>query len=228
MTRTYTTVDGLLRAGPHALHPGIIVEVDAGRTGRVVQMPGGWQLRDHENISVVWTQPMMSAVGFLTEVKNFLMVSKKGAQAELHARINSTLPHSEAATPGDMKMAQKDIDESTAALKAAKRHGAYNGPGIAPNRNVPPSSVPPKTAKTAKGNVTAPKPAAPKPAATKPAAPEKAKRRTVASAFQDLILEGKLSDDEIFAAVAGEFGLDAKKRSYVAWYRNHLKKLGKI
>jgi len=44
--------------------------------------------------------------------------------------------------------------------------------------------------------------------------------------FQDLIMAGKLTDDQIFEKVQAEFGLDEKKRGYVKWYRNHLKKQG--
>jgi len=50
--------------------------------------------------------------------------------------------------------------------------------------------------------------------------------KSAAAMFQGLILEGKLTDDEIFAAVQEQFGLDDKKRSYVGWYRNKLKKDG--
>lgn len=56
---------------------------------------------------------------------------------------------------------------------------------------------------------------------------EKKERVTAAQMFQDLIMAGGLTDDEIFAKVQHEFGLDKKKRGYVAWYRNHLKKIGK-
>jgi len=47
-----------------------------------------------------------------------------------------------------------------------------------------------------------------------------------AAMFQGLIMEGKLTDDEIFVQVQEAFGLDDKKRSYVTWYRNNLKKKG--
>ena len=107
---------------------------------------------------------------------------------------------------------------------------------------------------TAKKQTTAEKPAATKaakPAAKKPAAKTtevKAGRRAVdpvvktkptakpakvgekkpsaAQMFQDLIMAGKLTDDQIFEKVQAEFGLDEKKRGYVKWYRNHLKKQG--
>lgn len=61
-----------------------------------------------------------------------------------------------------------------------------------------------------------------------PAAPKepKEKRYSAAQMFQDLIMEGKLTDSAIFAKVQEKFGLDDKKASYVKWYRNHLKKNG--
>lgn len=59
--------------------------------------------------------------------------------------------------------------------------------------------------------------------AGKPSAP----RETAAALFQELIMDGKLTDDQIFAKVKAKFKLDDKKRSYVAWYRNKLTKDGK-
>lgn len=53
------------------------------------------------------------------------------------------------------------------------------------------------------------------------------KRETAAGMFCDLIMAGNLTDDKIFEKVADKFGLDKKKRSYVAWYRNKLSKDGK-
>lgn len=53
------------------------------------------------------------------------------------------------------------------------------------------------------------------------------KEQTASKMFQDLIMAGKLTDEQIFAKVKADFGLDDKKRGYVAWYRNHLKKQGK-
>jgi len=52
-------------------------------------------------------------------------------------------------------------------------------------------------------------------------------RESAAQMFKDLIMEGKKTDDQIFAAVKAKFNLDDKKRSYVAWYRNQLTKDGK-
>ncbi len=50
--------------------------------------------------------------------------------------------------------------------------------------------------------------------------------------FKGLLLEGKLSDDEIFKAVQKKFGLDDGKRGYISWnrgwlIRNGLLKAGK-
>lgn len=64
-----------------------------------------------------------------------------------------------------------------------------------------------------------------KPAA-KPAAKTSEKKMSAAQMFQDLIMQGKLTDDQIFEKVQAQFGLDEKKRGYVKWYRNHLKKQG--
>lgn len=52
------------------------------------------------------------------------------------------------------------------------------------------------------------------------------KKPSAAQMFQDLIMAGKLTDDQIFEKVQEKFGLDDKKRGYVKWYRNHLKKSG--
>ena len=66
------------------------------------------------------------------------------------------------------------------------------------------------------------KPATKSAKATKPGE----KKPSAAQMFQDLIMAGKLTDDQIFEKVQAEFGLDEKKRGYVKWYRNHLKKQG--
>jgi hypothetical protein len=68
-----------------------------------------------------------------------------------------------------------------------------------------------------------------KPAPAKAAKPTKSadKKPSAAQMFQDLIMAGKLTDDQIFEQVQAEFGLDEKKRAYVKWYRNNLRKQGK-
>ena len=60
----------------------------------------------------------------------------------------------------------------------------------------------------------------------KAAAPKK-KEVSAAQRFQELIMQGTMTDDKIFETVQKEFGLPASKRGYVGWYRNHLKKQGK-
>lgn len=67
----------------------------------------------------------------------------------------------------------------------------------------------------------------------KPARKRRAKKaassgeyNSAAAMFQGLIMDGKLTDDEIFAQVQEAFDLDDKKRSYVTWYRNNLTKKG--
>jgi negative regulator of replication initiation len=62
--------------------------------------------------------------------------------------------------------------------------------------------------------------------ATKAKTGDGAKRATAAQLFKDLIMAGKHTDDQIFKQVQEKFGLDDKKRGYVAWYRNHLVKEG--
>lgn len=86
-----------------------------------------------------------------------------------------------------------------------------------------PAAPPPKTEKPVKAGrrVTDPVVKSTKPAVVTARPP------SAASRFQELIMEGKLTDDKIFEKVQTEFGLDESKRGYVKWYRNHLKKQGK-
>lgn len=83
----------------------------------------------------------------------------------------------------------------------------------------------------AKKAAPAKKPAAKKPAAKKDSK-ESMKKPSAASRFKELIMDqtpsgnARRTDDEIFATVQKEFNLDDSKRSYVAWYRNDLKKKG--
>lgn len=101
-----------------------------------------------------------------------------------------------------------------------------------------------KPAKTAAKTATKPvtKPAAKaavvkvpaKTAAAKTAAPAKAAKATgdkpqsAADMFRSLIVEGKLSDDEIFAKVQKAHSLDDNKRRYVSFYRFDAKRKGLI
>ena len=77
-------------------------------------------------------------------------------------------------------------------------------------------------AKTTKSKPAA-KPAAK--AATKPAAKGE-KKESASQMFKNLIMEGKLTDEQIFKKVQAKFGLDDNKSSYVKWYRNDLVKKG--
>lgn len=58
-------------------------------------------------------------------------------------------------------------------------------------------------------------------------APVKKSRVSVSSRIRELILEGVLTDDKIFAKVQKEFDLDDKKRSYIAWNRSDLRRKGR-
>ena len=94
------------------------------------------------------------------------------------------------------------------------------------------AAAPVKTAKKATTKTAGKTSTKPAKAAKEKKAPGEKKERaprgpTAASRFQDLIMEGKKTDDQIFAVVQKEFGLDDSKRSYVKWYRNYLTKQGK-
>lgn len=54
----------------------------------------------------------------------------------------------------------------------------------------------------------------------------KVKKVSAAARFRELILEGKMNDDDIFKTIQNEYGHDDSKRSYVQYYRNELKKKG--
>ena len=83
-----------------------------------------------------------------------------------------------------------------------------------------------KTAAPAKAAATKAAPAK-KTAAPKASAAESGEKKpSAAQMFKDLIMEGKKTDDQIFAAVQKAFGLDDNKRGYVKWYRNDLDKKG--
>lgn len=61
----------------------------------------------------------------------------------------------------------------------------------------------------------------------KDVAPKAAKAvDSAAGMFKTLIMEGKLTNDQIFKKVADKFNLDDSKKGYVKWYRNYLSKKG--
>jgi len=112
----------------------------------------------------------------------------------------------QAAEQPEEKRTTKGRRETNGAEKTAKAGRRTTDPVVAPVK-------PAKAAKTT--------------AAKAPAAKAGEKKPSAAQMFQDLIMAGKLTDDQIFEKVQAEFGLDEKKRGYVKWYRNHLKKQGK-
>jgi hypothetical protein len=88
------------------------------------------------------------------------------------------------------------------------------------------SSMKPETEKSGK-KVPEKKAAAPKAAAPKVAGDGTKKRSGAAATFRELIMQGRLTDDQIFTEVQKRHpDISADKRSYVAWYRNDLKKKG--
>jgi len=85
-------------------------------------------------------------------------------------------------------------------------------------------SLPKKVAKEVEKAVVRSRRKAKKPVAAPPV--DGAEYKSASQMFQDLIMSGKLTDNEIFEQVKEAFGLDEKKRGYVNWYRNNLKKKG--
>lgn len=57
-------------------------------------------------------------------------------------------------------------------------------------------------------------------------AKDPAPAKSASALFQELIMDGKLTDDEIFEEVKRQFGLDDSKKGYVKWYRAHMRKKG--
>jgi hypothetical protein len=128
--------------------------------------------------------------------------------AQLYAQYARTVgasPEAMEALGRLTKLSQKEIEMATAKkASTAKVEKA--------TKDVP-AEKPAKAVKT------------PKVAAEKPAKAEK-KGPSAAQMFKDLIMAGNLSDQKIFEKVQAAHGLDDKKFSYVAWYRNDLTKKG--
>jgi hypothetical protein len=127
------------------------------------------------------------------------------------------------------------VSEKELKMATAKAPGAADGakkptPAVknAPAAKKTTEKKPVEAAKASAPATKTSKPAtAAKTAAVKIEKAPKEKKATAAARFQDLIMEGKLDDDAIFATVKKEFGLDDDKRGYVTWYRNYLTKKGK-
>jgi hypothetical protein len=110
----------------------------------------------------------------------------------------------------EMKMA---TTKKTVAASAAEKKTAAKEPKAKPVQAAKePKAKPVQAAKEPKA----------KPVATKTTE----KKPSAAQLFKDLIMAGKLTDDQIFERVKNEFGLESNKRAYVNWYRNNLKKQG--
>nr|DAK11931.1 MAG TPA: hypothetical protein [Caudoviricetes sp.] len=123
-----------------------------------------------------------------------------------------------------MKLQQVKLLDS----KAAQKPSAKSADDTPPWDDEPSvdNSKPTKKGKTAMARQPKASVKVPSSSATSNTGSIKQPRRTAASAFKDLILTGQYSDDEIFATVQKEFGLDDSKRSYVAYYRRELKNKG--
>ena len=180
MLNTRVPLSEVLRRGPAILQPGLVIARGDEVLGRVVEMPTGWQLRDHCDISRCLTPPVAAPLEFLRAVaeyeNKFTRAPAQGFTSLQGSRkVGSRLPRGGAPTSlsGDTKMAQKDMDDVDAAIHAAKKPGAYNGPGVAPNRGKPPYSgggAKPVAAKPVAAKPVAAKPVAAKPVAAKPVA----------------------------------------------------------
>lgn len=123
-----------------------------------------------------------------------------------------------AAAPAPSKTVDQAKKNEAQALQASLKTGTRSGSLPAHGPSKPAGKPVVKMADTPK--VTSKNPPA------KKEKPEKEARRTAASEFKRLIMEGKLTDSAIFAQVQKEFGLDDKKRSHVAWYRFDLRRNG--
>ena len=109
----------------------------------------------------------------------------------------------------------------------------YEKDSAKPNKKARPPEVETRSEEP-KAKPTAKKPEETKPTRDKtsggtgPAQPKK-KRRPISGMMQELLLEGKLSDGEIWQTVKKELGLEGdKQKSYVAWNRKELIKQGKL
>ena len=150
--------------------------------------------------------------GPASNVKRFTTIE----EAEEFIRFTFAAVDSTAATSS-----AKEIDMAKlTSLKAARKAAAEADAAISPKTPRIATAAPPKASR---GNAEALKKA------------REARGPSAASRFRELILDAttlkgvktsKLTDAEIFAKVAAEFGLDEKKASYVAWYRKDLAKKG--
>lgn len=189
----------------HERHTCIVFEVMKGVTYFIPLVPGPFEvLEDNEE-------------DFSREYKPLEDYPTKRA-AELYVSYSQYLGASEDALNrlGTLvNITQQELDMAKAKKEAVKKDA---GPTAAT-----------KVIKAKAGKVTAmvaEKPAKQKAAKDGTMLAGEGRRPSAASLFKQLIMEHKLTDDQIFATVKKEFGLDDSKRSYVSWYRNKLRKEG--
>lgn len=133
-------------------------------------------------------------------------------------------------TQGELDMAAAKASAAkttkTPAEKPAPKAAAEKAPKAT---KAAPAEKPAKAPKAAAAEKPAPAAKAEKPAKPAKSTEPKAERKPggVSGRFQELIMDGKMTDDEIFATVKAEFNLDDSKRGYVSWNRAHLRKTGK-
>lgn len=119
----------------------------------------------------------------------------------------------------EMATAKKSATAETKQSKAAETK--------ANSKTTKPAPAAKKAAETKAKPAAKPTPAKAAKAAPAAKKADGEKKPSAAQMFKDLIMEGKKTDDQIFAIVQKEFDLDDSKRGYVKWYRNDLKKQGK-
>jgi hypothetical protein len=151
---------------------------------------------------------------------------EKAAQlyAEYAAQLGGTKEAMQALA-SIIPLTSKEIDMATAkkaASAATKTEAAAKAKATSKTAAAPKAEKPAKAAPAAKPAKEAKAPAA----KAEKKAPAGEKKPSAANMFKDLIMAGKLTDDQIFEKVQKEFGLDDNKRSYVKWYRNDLTKKG--
>ena len=121
------------------------------------------------------------------------------------------------------KPVEKEIIDMATSTASVKK-GVAKAPAkvVKPGAKAAPAEAPKKVAKVAEPKAEK----EPKVKAAKEPKEPKVKRPSVSSRICDLILEGTLTDDQIFAKVQSEFDLDDSKRGYISWNRNFLRKQG--
>lgn len=122
-------------------------------------------------------------------------------------------------------MTPKEIEMATAKKTATAETKTAKAANTKANSKT--KAVPAKEAKPATKAVTA-KVAKAEPAPKAKKAEVGDKPQSAADMFRTLIVEGKLSDDEIFAKVQKAHNLDDNKRRYVSFYRFDAKRKGLI